>query len=86
VEEVAPLLLIMSWSICIRIVIRIMEDQEFFHGLWSEEVQCYVSKLVRFLQAYPHQHATTVSLVLVGLRLQQRYLDERKSSESWPSD
>lgn len=86
VEEVAPSLLITSWSICIRIVIRIMEDQDLLHALLSEEVHSCASKLVMYLRAYPHQHATTVSLVLAGLGLQQEYLCERKPNNSWPSN
>ena len=82
VKEAALQVLITSWSLCIQIAIRIAGNRDAVGALQSEEVQLCASRLASYLQAYPNEHATTISVVLAGLGLPQRKLSERKSSSS----
>ena len=81
-KEVAPLVLITTWFLCIRIAIKIVEDRDALSALQSEEVQLCVPKVASYLQAYPNEHATTISIVLAGLELPQRKRPVRKSCSS----
>ena len=82
VKEVAPLVLITSWCLCIRIAMRILEGRDALSALQGADVQVYAVKLASYLRAYPNGHATTISVVLAGLGLPQGKLAERKSNSS----
>ena len=88
VKEAAPLLLITSWCVCIRIAIRIVEDRDALSALQGDDVQLYAVRLASYLRTYPNEHATTISVVLAGLGLPRGKLGtERKSnSGQWFAD
>jgi hypothetical protein len=68
-ENIAPLLLLVSWDLGIRIGLQIVETGNALHALKSEPVQLWALNLVNYLRAYPEGHATTITVVLAGLGL-----------------
>ena len=78
VEHFAPLLLLVSWALGIRIGLKIVEAGNALHVLRSETVQLWALKLVDYLRAYPEGHVTTISVLLAGLGLRKMSPDDGK--------
>ena len=78
VEHFAPLLLLVSWALGIRIGLEIVEAGHALHGLRSKTVQMRARKLVNYPRAYPEGHVTTISVLLAGLGLRKMSPDDGK--------
>jgi hypothetical protein len=81
VIEHAPLVLITSWCLCIRMAIRIVEAPDALGALQDEDIQSCALRLACYLRAHPSKHATTISIVLAGLGLPQGIAAERKAMQ-----